>query len=154
MYTRKKFHVSFSLHYPRNLNGHSHFLDHMSSHLNFRIGCWYMSVRLHLLIINSCLILEPLSNVPITMSIPYFPNFMRTHCSICSRTINSCLFVNSSRTSTSTTTGLAPGLTSSFTLSYLMSSFTLSGLTSIHTVDLENIFGCTISNTNHNRKKD
>lgn len=111
-----------------------------------------MLLLLHLIITNVCLLSEPWSNLPITTSNPNFLASTRAHCRLCSRIINSCLFVNYARISTSTKTNQSLDLTSSFISSCLTSCFTSSGLIFILTIALENIFGCTISNNTNNNK--
>lgn len=127
------FHVSSAIRYMRNLNGHSCFLDLVLSRFNFLIISWYVSFILHIIVTNSCLILESLSDLPITMPNPNFPTSLRIHCSICSRIINTYLFVNCAWTSSSTTIGRALDLTSSFSSSDWTSSFTSSRLKSCFT---------------------
>lgn len=107
------FHVSSVIQYLRNLNRHSHFFDPASSRFNFLIIIWYVPLLSHIIVTNVCFLSEPLSDLPITTPNPNFPTFLRTHCIICSRTKNTSLFINYARTSTFTTIGQAPELTSS-----------------------------------------
>lgn len=90
----------------------------------------------------------------IQISIP-----LRTHCSICSGTKNTFIFVNCAWTCTFSTFGRASYLTSYFFhlnviihLICLTSCFISIGLTSILIIALGNIFKCDISITTKNRK--
>lgn len=83
---------------------------------------------------------------------PQFPVSMRTHCNICSRIINSCLFINYARTSTSTMTDRTSSLTSSFISFGLTPCFTSIGLTLTLTIALGNILWCILSNTPNNEQ--